>query len=174
MFVIITANISGYLANALRFAYSKSCARFCKSSKIIEKTSDNIFKNTFNNKNSDNNTKTDENIDNKEKNDTADNYELCSESNQTQSNTMELSEEPKVIDDNQEFNENVEDEQEIRIPLTITMSILTSYIIIGATTFYNNESINNWGAIASAYFCFVSLSTIGKQSNLNSHVRANC
>jgi hypothetical protein len=44
------------------------------------------------------------------------------------------------------------------IPSLLTLGILFSYIFLGATLF---SLWNNWAFGEAAYFCFVTLSTIG-------------
>lgn len=74
-----------------------------------------------------------------------------------------------------EFNANVisnEQQDEIdhnsqtthnpQVPITIILLILTTYICIGTVIFSLWE---NWSIVDGAYFCFVTLSTIGFGNN---------
>ena len=44
------------------------------------------------------------------------------------------------------------------MPLTVTLLVVFGYIMMGAAMFGVWE---NWGAMEAAYFCFVTISTIG-------------
>ncbi|KAI3381014.1 hypothetical protein SNEBB_005006 [Seison nebaliae] len=51
-----------------------------------------------------------------------------------------------------------EEETNVSIPLTVTMGIIVLYIFGGAALF---DYWEDWGLIAAAYFCYITLSTIG-------------
>lgn len=81
---------------------------------------------------------------------------------------------PKVIDDkedaiddelNGDGGEDGESEERVTVPLTITMIIITLYILIGALIFNQFEG---WTLIQSGYFCYITLATIGNDKNLSS------
>lgn len=56
-------------------------------------------------------------------------------------------------------DEDEEDEEErVTVPLTITLSILGAYVFMGALLFGVWEG---WSALTSAYFCFITIATIG-------------
>ncbi|CAF2987529.1 unnamed protein product [Rotaria sp. Silwood2] len=58
-----------------------------------------------------------------------------------------------------EFVDNfIIDYRKTTIPISITLSLLTSYLILGAVLFSEWE---NWKFLDGAYFCFVTLATIG-------------
>ncbi|CAF0734154.1 unnamed protein product [Didymodactylos carnosus] len=50
------------------------------------------------------------------------------------------------------------DYRKVTIPISITLSLLSSYLILGALLFSKWE---NWEFLDGAYFCFVTLATIG-------------
>jgi hypothetical protein len=70
----------------------------------------------------------------------------------------------KVIDDKEEgiiddeLNEDEETEERVTVPLTITMIIITLYILLGAVIF---NLFEGWTLIQSGYFCYITLATIG-------------
>ncbi len=58
-----------------------------------------------------------------------------------------------------EFVDNFNiDYRKTTIPISVTLSLLTSYLILGAVLFSEWE---NWKFLDGAYFCFVTLATIG-------------
>lgn len=73
---------------------------------------------------------------------------------------------PKIIDDKEDVidddlndgGEDGENEERVTVPLTITMIIITLYILIGALIFNQFEG---WTLIQSGYFCYITLATIG-------------
>lgn len=70
----------------------------------------------------------------------------------------------KVIDDKEEgiiddeLNDDEETEERVTVPLTITMIIITLYILLGAVIF---NLFEGWTLIQSGYFCYITLATIG-------------
>ncbi len=50
------------------------------------------------------------------------------------------------------------DYRKTTIPISVTLSLLSSYLILGAVLFSEWE---NWKFLDGAYFCFVTLATIG-------------
>lgn len=70
--------------------------------------------------------------------------------------------EPPVIVDDDSSDEDDDDyeldEKKITVPLTITMIVIGSYIFAGAVLFGLWEG---WDWLQSAYFCFITLATIG-------------
>lgn len=52
-----------------------------------------------------------------------------------------------------------EEEEKVTVPLTVTMIIITAYLVIGGVIFNYFEG---WSIPESIYFCFITLSTIGK------------
>ncbi|RUS81677.1 hypothetical protein EGW08_010539 [Elysia chlorotica] len=67
---------------------------------------------------------------------------------------------PIVLDDDSDSDDDDDllDEQKITVPLTITMIVIGGYIFGGAILFGLWEG---WDWLQSAYFCFITLSTIG-------------
>lgn len=58
-----------------------------------------------------------------------------------------------------EFVDNFDiDYRKTTIPISVTLSLLSSYLILGAVLFSEWE---NWKFLDGAYFCFVTLATIG-------------
>ena len=60
-----------------------------------------------------------------------------------------------VIDDAEKLDE---EEEKVTVPLTVTMIIITAYLVIGGVIFNYFEG---WTIPESIYFCFITLSTIG-------------
>jgi hypothetical protein len=70
-------------------------------------------------------------------------------------NTTETSSSANVM----EFVDNFHiDYRKTTIPISVTLSLLSSYLILGAVLFSEWE---NWKFLDGAYFCFVTLATIG-------------
>lgn len=65
--------------------------------------------------------------------------------------------EPTIIDDDSDDEDEYE-EKKITVPLTITMIVIGGYIFGGAVLFGLWEG---WDWLQAAYFCFITLSTIG-------------
>lgn len=61
-------------------------------------------------------------------------------------------------DDSDSDDEDDLDEKKVTVPLTITMIVIGGYIFGGAVLFGLWEG---WDWLQSAYFCFITLSTIG-------------
>ena len=71
------------------------------------------------------------------------------------SNARDSQPSPNVV----EFVDNFDvDYRKTTIPISVTLSLLTSYHILGAVLFSEWE---NWKFLDGAYFCFVTLATIG-------------
>ncbi|KAK7116496.1 potassium channel subfamily K member 18-like isoform X2 [Littorina saxatilis] len=67
--------------------------------------------------------------------------------------------EPVILDDDSDDEDDDDlDEKKITVPLTITMIVIGGYIFGGAVLFGLWEG---WDWLQSAYFCFITLSTIG-------------
>ena len=65
----------------------------------------------------------------------------------------------KVVDDNFENDVKPEDDADkVTVPLTITMIIITVYILLGALLF---NLFEGWTPVQAGYFCFITLATIG-------------
>lgn len=158
------ANISSVLGDMFRFLYSRVCCRLClnrkKKNPKTEKKENSKLNETENDQ--DKIKKSEDDFDGK-----VDRVGLETGTEWTKNNKKEISKQSeaensaKVIDDNEDLDNDMkgEDENEkVSVPLTITMIILTGYIIIGAIIFFEFE---NWEIISAAYFCFITLATIG-------------
>lgn len=66
--------------------------------------------------------------------------------------------EPMIMDDDSDDEDDDLDEKKITVPLTVTMIVIAGYILGGAMLFGLWET---WDELQSAYFCFITLSTIG-------------
>lgn len=80
---------------------------------------------------------------------------------------------PRIVDDHEEgidddLNGSDETEERVTVPLTITMIIITLYILIGAVIFNQFEG---WTLIQSGYFCYITLSTIGMILKLKKKIK---
>lgn len=53
---------------------------------------------------------------------------------------------------------NVVDYKKITVPISITLSVLSSYVLLGGIFF---KTLEEWTVIEGVYFCFITLSTIG-------------
>ncbi|KAL4227645.1 hypothetical protein ACF0H5_013085 [Mactra antiquata] len=65
---------------------------------------------------------------------------------------------PMILDDDSDDEDDDLDEKKVTVPLTVTMIVIAGYIFGGAVLFGLWEG---WDTLQSAYFCFVTLSTIG-------------
>ncbi|XP_060601523.1 TWiK family of potassium channels protein 7-like [Ruditapes philippinarum] len=65
---------------------------------------------------------------------------------------------PMILDDDSDDEDDDIDEKKVTVPLTVTMVVIAGYIFGGAVLFGLWEG---WDNLQSAYFCFVTLSTIG-------------
>ncbi len=79
------------------------------------------------------------------------------------SNTIPVGTSPNIQNQSSanfvEFVDNFNtDYRKTTIPISVTLSLLTSYLILGAVLFSEWE---NWKFLDGAYFCFVTLATIG-------------
>jgi len=65
-----------------------------------------------------------------------------------------------VDEDEDEDEEDEEDDTDVEVnaPLTVTMAVLGFYIFFGALLF---STMAGWDWMASAYYSFITLSTIG-------------
>ena len=68
----------------------------------------------------------------------------------------------RIVDDNEDLENEMNEKDDIEnasVPLTVTIMVVTGYILGGAVLFHFTDGL---GYIESAYFCFVTLTTIGK------------
>ena len=63
---------------------------------------------------------------------------------------------PVVVDDDEDDDD--EDDESVSVPLTITIAVIGFYIFMGSLLFGVWEG---YPPIDAAYFCFVTISTIG-------------
>ena len=70
----------------------------------------------------------------------------------------------EVRNENSQFEIKDKNDEKVTVPLTITLLIITAYLFIGSFMFNQFEE---WTLIQAAYFCFISLSTIGKKKIFN-------
>jgi hypothetical protein len=145
------ANISGVLGDMFRFIYSRIFCRFCyiKTKKRSEKDQ-NVMHNNLD-------------IMNTGVIDTVvpygDEHRISGNYHGNQLKPMNgYDDKSKGILIDEEIVEE-DDDDKVTVPLTITMIIITGYIAIGAVLFHKFEQ---WTLIQSAYFCFITLATIGR------------
>lgn len=132
LFLMCIAKISGVLGDMFRFVYARICCRLCMKKK-----------NPPANQPIDETKNTDGKV------------------NQTGINHISdwdtKKNGAKVVDDD-ELEEDKENEDKVTVPLTITMIIITMYILFGALIFHLFE---DWGGVEAGYFCYITLATIG-------------
>lgn len=63
----------------------------------------------------------------------------------------------QVVDDQDDDDDD--DLDNLSVPLTVTLTVIGCYIFMGALFFSQME--NNWDSLQSAYYCFITISTIG-------------
>lgn len=143
------ANISGVLGDMFRFVYSRVCCRLCMKKKKPQNSKDPI--NTENPHTSEETDADGNKID-----------KMGVAGVSQWSNKDGKKNDAKVVDDNEDLENEIKDddeEEKVTVPLTITMIIITLYIILGAVIFNQFEG---WSMIQSAYFCYITLATIGE------------
>lgn len=142
LMLLCLANIGSTMADAFRFIYCNICCSYChlvkkrrnlralQSVELSHATSPTIPQSST--------TTT-----------------LASNNPQATANVIEPQPSPNVV----EFVDNLSiDYRKVTIPISVTLSLLTSYLILGAVLFSEWE---NWKFLDGAYFCFVTLATIG-------------
>lgn len=139
LFIMCTANISPVLGYLFRWTYVKVCCGYCnyrkkKKSKLIEGDSKNP-------------------------------REIGSASPTSSAMANDTHDfntsQTRIVDDHEDIENEMNEKDEIEnasVPLTITILTITCYIGFGAIIFHFFEG---WLPIESAYFCFVTLTTIG-------------
>jgi hypothetical protein len=130
-------NISSVLGYCFRWSYVKVCCGFCnyrkKKKEAQKKEAENL----------------------KDQQERIGDVENIEDRHNEQANTA------RVVDDHDDMENEINDKDEIEnvsVPLTITMMIIALYIFIGACIF---NSFEGWEMVTAAYFCFVTLTTIG-------------
>jgi potassium channel subfamily K protein len=126
------ANLSGVLGDMFRFLYSRVCCRLCYKSQKKKAATVSL------------------------------DYESKSTFNSDPSKLVD-----RAVKNSETFDTNLtsvfqdqldEEDERVSVPLTVSMLIMTAYLAIGAVTFNQFEG---WGIVTSAYFCFVTVATIG-------------
>jgi hypothetical protein len=151
------ANIGSSMANTFRFIYAKLCCGYCNyvrnrqiQLKSIAQLHNKTLRNTsnliidYNN----NNNKEKQLINNINNNN---NETLLSSSASASASFID------IIDDSKLIKHKI-DYKKITVPISMTLFLLSSYIILGAWLFSVWEG---WSYLDGAYFCFITLSTIG-------------
>jgi potassium channel subfamily K, invertebrate len=153
LFLMCIANISGVLGDMFRYLYSRVCCRMC----MKKKKPSQGFADSEGNRSAMGIAPVSQ-WTGKEANDKA-----------TSNTAVANSKSPafvgnggaKVVDDVDGIDNELRDDEEtekVTVPLTITMIIITLYILIGAVLFNQFEG---WTLIQAGYFCFITLATIG-------------
>jgi potassium channel subfamily K protein len=141
LMLLCLANIGSTMADAFRFIYCNICCSYCnmvkKRRNIRALQSVELSPNTLSSLPPSPTTTT----------------ALTSNSLQTPSTNVEQLPSTNVL----EFVDNI-DYRKVTIPISVTLSLLSSYLILGAILFSEWE---NWKLLDGAYFCFVTLATIG-------------
>lgn len=141
MFVMCLANISSVLGFLFRWMYVKVCCGICNYRKKKQQESESHKNFTTNSQLA----------------------ETRAPSRVTSANPSEFDNaEARIVDDNEDLENEINDKDDIEgvsVPLTITILVVTGYILSGAVLFHFTDG---FGLIESAYFCFVTLTTIGK------------
>jgi len=61
-------------------------------------------------------------------------------------------------DDDDDDDDDEDEDDKVSVPLTVTMCLVAGYVFMGSLLFGVWEG---WDWLASAYYCFVTISTIG-------------
>ena len=166
LFLMCLANISSVLGDMFRFLYARVCCRLCLNRKKKDPKLEQKEVSPSNQSENDKErvpTTTDSDFDGQK----IDKVGLQSATEWTKNNNKDITTKTseasgaKVVDDTEDLDNELkgdDDTEKVSVPLTITMLILTGYIILGAVIFYEFEK---WDLVAAAYFCFITLSTIG-------------
>ncbi|CAF5011098.1 unnamed protein product, partial [Rotaria sp. Silwood1] len=138
LMLLCLANIGSTMADAFRFIYCNICCSYC-----------NMIKKRRNLR-------------------ALQSVELSHNASSSITTTLASNNSPEVSSNNieakpstnvVEFVDNFTiDYRKTTIPISITLSLLSSYLILGAVLFSEWE---NWKFLDGAYFCFVTLATIG-------------
>jgi hypothetical protein len=144
LMLLCLANIGSTMADAFRFIYCNICCSYCnmvkkrrniralQSVELSHKTISSIPPSP-----------------------TMTTTTLTPTTLQVPSNNLEQPLSTNVV----EFVDNLSvDYRKVTIPISVTLSLLSSYLILGAVLFSEWE---NWKFLDGAYFCFVTLATIG-------------
>jgi hypothetical protein len=174
LFLMCIANLSGTLGDMFRFVYAKVCCRLCLRKKRPSPAPSTPSLAGEANKAE---TKFGKNVTSKDG--TVDTISNKSDSKAPvpgdktpapgdktpEGDNLPLATEPNVIEEEEE-----EEDERVTVPLTITMIIITIYILIGAVLF---NFFEGWGYVASGYFCYITLATIGNATFNNMKNKKN-
>lgn len=141
LMLLCLANIGSTMADAFRFIYCNICCSYChmvKKRRNLRALQSVELSHTTSSIPQSSTTTT-----------------LVSNHPQIPTNSLEQQPSTNVV----EFVDNLSvDYRKVTIPISVTLSLLTSYLILGAVLFSEWE---NWKFLDGAYFCFVTLATIG-------------
>ena len=142
LMLLCLANIGSTMADAFRFIYCNICCSYChmvKKRRNLRALQSVELSHTAPSLPSSSTATT----------------KVASNNFQGPANTLEQSSSPNVV----ELVDNLSiDYRKVTIPISVTLSLLSSYLILGAALFSEWE---NWKFLDGAYFCFVTLATIG-------------
>ncbi len=144
LMLLCLANIGSTMADAFRFIYCNICCSYCnmvkKRRNLRALQSVELSHNTISSLPPSPTTTT----------------TVTSNAHEAPSNNLEQPSPPTNV---VEFLDNPSvDYLKVTIPISVTLSLLSSYLILGAVLFSEWE---NWKFLDGAYFCFVTLATIG-------------
>ena len=151
------ANISSILSDISRFLYGALVtflSSFVKRKNKDDEETNESEKQNIENSNEENEKKIEGIISNK-----SDKSKLSS----SKQNLSDDKNEPVEAVDEDDEEEEEEDEDKVSVPLFLIFIIFGSYLYIGSAIFSNIET---WSEIKSAYFSYVSLSTMGNYKSI--------
>ena len=128
LMLLCLANIGSTMADAFRFVYCNVCCSYCN---LVKKRR---------------NLRALQSVELSHGTPSSSSPAIINQENSSSTNVVEF------VD-----NLNV-DYRKTTIPISVTFSLLSSYLILGAVLFSEWE---NWNFLDGAYFCFVTLATIG-------------
>ena len=139
LMLLCLANMGSTMADAFRFIYRNVCCSYCN---LVKKRR---------------NLRALQSVDLSRSTTTSASAQGATSNHNTEDSSTETSvlNSPNVV----EFVDNFDiDYRKTTIPISVTLSLLSSYLILGAVLFSEWE---NWKFLDGAYFCFVTLATIG-------------
>ena len=153
LMLLCLANIGSTMADAFRFIYCNICCSYCH---LVKKRR---------------NLRALQSIELPPSSPTTPTAPVGTAATTTSSNTLQLPsnnlEQPPATNV-VEFVDNLSvDYRKVTIPISVTLSLLSSYLILGAVLFSEWE---NWKFLDGAYFCFVTLATIGLGTNSSTRI----
>jgi hypothetical protein len=158
LMLLCLANIGSTMADAFRFIYCNICCSYCnlvkKRRNLRALQSVELSHNTSSPLPPPPSSSTTTTL-------TSNNVPTSPTDNLEQPQLQQPQPAPNVV----EFVDNLSvDYRKVTIPISVTLSLLSSYLILGAVLFSEWE---NWKFLDGAYFCFVTLATIGLGTNRN-------